>query len=92
MAKDGHEGMPLSEKIRSLGENAIAISPILRRFGVPGLAGLLLIGLDLWQQTTWLTITGMILAAPVIWCYVVVMVVYPLLLLFCKAQERHWKE
>ena len=92
MATDGHDGMPLSEKIRNLGENAIAISPILRRFGGPGLIGLLLIGLGLWQDMTWLTIAGIILAAPVIWCYVVLIVVYPLLILFCKPQQRHWKE
>ncbi len=92
MTQDEHEGMPLSEKIRNLAENAIAISPIVRRFVWPGLAGFLLIGLGWWQQTTWLTIAGMILAAPILWCYVVLAFVVPLLALFSKPQPPHWKE
>ncbi len=92
MTKDEQEGMPLSENIRNLAESAIAISPIVRRFALPGLVGFLLIGLGWWQQTTWLTIAGLILAAPILWCYVVLALVYPLLFLFEKRQPRHWEE
>ncbi len=92
MTQDEQEGIPLSEKIRNLAESAIAISPIIRRFALPGLVGFLLIGLGWWQQTTWLTIAGLILAAPILWCYVVLAFVVPLMALFHKPQPPYWKE
>ena len=84
--------MLLSEKTRYLLMNAIAVSPILKRFMLPGIIGMLLTGVGVWQKMEWLTITGLVLAAPVLWCYVVVIVVYPLLLLFSKTPKRHWEE
>lgn len=84
--------MLLSEKTRCLLMNTIAVSPILKRFMLPGIIGMLLTGVGVWQEMEWLTITGFILAAPVLWCYVVVIAVYPLILLFSKAPKRHWEE
>ncbi len=84
--------MPLSERTKDLLCRAIAVSPILQRYALPGLVGLLLVGVGVWQQITWLTIAGLLLAAPVLWCYLVIMVVCPLILLFSKNQPRHWKE
>lgn len=88
--------MPLSVRTKELLLSAIAVSPILRRFGLPGVAGLLLIGVGWWQRFTWLTIAGVILAAPVLWCYFVIMVICPLVLLyeklFATPREPYWKE
>lgn len=84
--------MPLSEKTKTLLMNTIAVSPVMKRFMLPGIIGMLLTGVGLWQKMEWLTITGLVLAAPILWCYVVVMVVTPLVLLFSKAPKRHWEE
>lgn len=88
--------MALSERTKHLLLNAIAVSPIMQRFALPGIVGALLIGLGVWQKITWLTITGLILAAPVLWCYFVIMVIYPIVLLFEKlfgqSPKRHGEE
>ena len=88
--------MPVSEKTKNLLMNAIAVSPIMKRFMLPGIIGMLLAGVGLWQDMEWLVITGLVLAAPVLWCYLLVMVVYPLMLLyeklFTKPREPYWKE
>lgn len=42
-----------------------AISPIVRRFALPGVLGFLLFAVGLWQQLDWLKLTGVILAAPI---------------------------
>jgi hypothetical protein len=58
-----------------------AISPIIGRFGLPGLVGFVLFGIGAWQQMTWLKVTGAILAAPMIWALAVLFFVYcPILL------------
>lgn len=74
--------MPLSEKTRNLLLAPFAISPIMRRFSLPGVVGFLLLAIGLWQQLTWLKVTGILLAAPVIWAYAVLMLVYVPFLLF----------
>ena len=84
--------MPLPEKTKNLLLNTIAVSPILKRFMLPGIIGMLLTGVGVWQEMEWLTITGLVLAAPVLWCYVVVIIVYPLILLFSKTPKRHWED
>lgn len=59
-----------------------AISPIIARFAWPGLIGLLLFGIGVWQQMTWLKVAGAILAAPIVWSYAVLLFVYcPILLI-----------
>jgi len=74
--------MPLSEKTKSILLTPFAISPILQRFGWPGLAGFLIFGIGLWRQLDWLMAIGAILAAPVLWAYAVLLLVYIPYLLF----------
>lgn len=88
--------MPLSENTRTLLLNIIAVSPIMKRFMLPGIVGMLLAGAGLWQEMDWLVITGLVLAAPILWCYMVVALIYPIMLLFEKLlggpPKRHWEE
>ena len=59
-----------------------AISPIIPRFGLPGVVGFMLLGIGAWQQLIWLKVTGAILAAPIVWAYAVLLFVYcPILLI-----------
>ena len=74
--------MPLSEKTKSILLGLFAISPIMQRFAWLGIAGLLIIGIGYWQQLDWLMVIGAILAAPVIWAYAVLLLVYFPYLLF----------
>ena len=88
--------MPLPERAKELLMSAIAVSPIMKRFALPGAVGLILAAVGVWQQITWLTIVGLILAIPILWCYFVIMVIYPLMFLFeklfAKPREPYWKE
>lgn len=81
----------LSEKPKDRMLTMIAVSPILQRFAFPGILGMVLVGIGIWQDIPWLSIVGLILAAPVIWCYLLILVVYPMMLLFDKPPKR-WKE
>jgi hypothetical protein len=74
--------VPLSEKTRNILLAPFAISPILQRFGWPGIAGFLIFGIGYWRQLDWLMVIGAILAAPVIWAYAVLLLVYIPYLLF----------
>jgi len=74
--------MPLSEKTRNILLAPFAISPILQRFAWPGIAGFLIFGIGLWRQLDWLMVIGGILAAPVLWAYAVLLLVYIPYLLF----------
>ncbi len=40
------------------------------------MVGVLLFAVGVWQHVSWLKVTGIILAAPIIWVYAVVMLVY----------------
>jgi len=53
-----------------------AISPIISRFAWPGVLGFALFGIGVWQQMTWLKVTGAVLAAPIVWAYAVLLFVY----------------
>ena len=53
-----------------------AISPIMQRFALPGIVGVLCVLIGIWQQIGWLKIAGIILAVPVTWAYVVLICVY----------------
>ncbi len=68
--------MPLDEKTKNLLLAPFAVSHIIDRCWLPGLAGLLLFALGAWQQAVWLQIAGFVLAAPIIWVYAVVMFVF----------------
>jgi hypothetical protein len=81
-----------SEKPKEQLWTMIAVSPILQRLAFPGIFGLALMGLGVWQDILWLSIAGLILAAPVVWCILLITVVYPVLLLFDKPPKRYWEE
>jgi hypothetical protein len=73
--------MPLSNRTKDLLLAPFAISPIIARFSLPGLIGFLLFVVGAWQQTTWLKVMGVVLAAPILWAYAVLFLVYcPILL------------
>jgi hypothetical protein len=74
--------MALSERSKSLLCAPFAISPIMRRFSLPGLVGLLLFAVGVWQKLEWLKVIGIILLAPIIWVYFVLLFVYIPFLLF----------
>jgi len=54
----------------------------MRRFSLPGLIGLLILAIGVWQKLEWLKVIGIILLAPVIWVYIVLLLVYVPYLLF----------
>lgn len=64
----------------------------MHRFGVPGIVGLTLIGFGIWKNIMWLTFASLVLAAPILWCYLLILLVFPIMLLFEKPQKRYWKE
>ena len=64
--------MPLSEKSKSILFAPFAISHIMQRCWLPGLLGMVVFAVGLWQHVGWLRVTGIILAAPIIWVYAVV--------------------
>lgn len=68
--------MPLSEKAKNRLLIPFAISPILKWCALPGLIGMVLIVLGVVQKVGWLKIVGLVLAAPVIWCYLVVVFIF----------------
>jgi hypothetical protein len=84
--------MPLSEKTKSILLAPFAISPILQRFAWPGIAGFLIFGIGLWRQLDWLMVIGAILAAPVIWAYAVLLLVYIPYLLFDSVRRSLKRE
>jgi hypothetical protein len=80
--------VPLSEKTRNVLLAPFAISHIMQRFWLPGLAGLLLFAVGAWRHVSWLKIAGIVLAAPIIWVYAVVMLVFFPYLLFDSLRRR----
>ena len=85
--------MPLSEKTKNILLAPFAISPILQRFAWPGIAGFLIFGIGLWRQMDWLMVIGAILAAPVIWAYAVLLLVYfPYLLFDSVRRSLNWNK
>lgn len=74
--------MPISDKTRDLLLAPFAISPIIARFALPALIGVVLFVAGEWLQATWLKVIGVVLAAPIFWAYAVLLFVYcPILLL-----------
>ena len=71
----------MSNRTKDLLLATFAISPIIARFSLPGLIGFLLFVVGVWQQATWLKVIGVVLAAPILWAYAVLLFVYgPILL------------
>ena len=80
--------MILSEKTKNLLLAPFAISHIMQRFWLPGLAGFLLLAVGVWQRVTWLKVAGLVLAAPVICVYAVVIFVFFPFALFDRIRRR----
>jgi hypothetical protein len=78
----------LSEKTRNILLAPFAISHIIQRFWLPGLAGMLLFAVGVWQHVGWLEVVGIVLAAPIIWVYAVVMFVFLPFTLFDGLRRR----
>jgi hypothetical protein len=68
--------MPLPNRAKELLLAPFAISPIIARFALPALIGFLIFAVGLWQQTTWLKVIGVVLAAPVLWAFAALFFVY----------------
>jgi hypothetical protein len=80
--------MPLSERTKSILGAPFAISRIMQRCWLPGLLGMLLFAVGLWQHVGWLKVTGVILAAPILWLYLVVIFAFLPLALFDQIRRR----
>ena len=80
--------MPISEKARNILLAPFAISHIMERCWLPGLVGVLLFAVGVWQHLGWLKIAGIVLALPVIWVYAVVMFVFFPYILFDSVRRR----
>jgi hypothetical protein len=68
--------MPLSEKAKNILLAPFAISHIMQRCWLPGMIGLLLLLIGNWCHIGWLEVAGIILAAPMIWVYALVIFVF----------------
>ncbi len=79
--------MNLSAKTKNILLAPFAISHIMERCWRPGVVGFLLLAVGVWQHVTWLKIAGIVLAAPVIWVYTVVIFVFFPIALF----DRVWR-
>jgi len=79
--------MPLSEKAKNLLIAPFAISPILKWCTLPGIIGMLLIALGVVQKVGWLKVVGVVLAAPVLWCYFVVTFIFVPYLIFDRVRR-----
>ena len=79
--------MPLSEKTKNRLLAPLAISPIMQKCALPGIVGLLLVGVGFWKKLGRLKIVGIVLAAPVLWAYVVVTFVFIPMVIFDKIRR-----
>jgi hypothetical protein len=70
------------EKTKNILLAPFAISRIMKRCWLPGLVGMLLFAVGVWWHVCWLKIVGIVLAAPVIWVYAVLMFVFFPFILF----------
>lgn len=50
-----------------------AISPIMKWGALPGMVGAVLMAVGVVKNLGWLKIAGAVLAAPILWCYFIVM-------------------
>jgi hypothetical protein len=64
------------EKIKNILLALFAISHIMERCWLPGLVGMLLFAVGVWKHVGWLKIVGIVLAAPIIWVYAVVIFIF----------------
>jgi len=80
--------MFLHEKTKNILLAPFAISRIMKRCWLPGLVGMLLFAVGTWHNVGWLKIAGIVLAAPVIWVYAVVMFAFFPFILFDSIRRR----
>lgn len=80
--------MRISDRTRNLLFAPFAISPIIGRFALPALIGVVLFVAGVWLQATWLKVIGVALAAPILWAYAVLLFVYCPILLFEAIRSR----
>ena len=80
--------MALADRTKRILLAPFAISPILQRFALPGLAGILFLAIGVWQDLAAAKIIGIILAAPIIWVYAVLIFGYFPYLMFDGIRRR----
>lgn len=80
--------MPLSDKTKIILLAPFAISRIMQRCWPPGLLGVVLFAVGQWQDVGWLRVTGIILAAPIIWVYAVVIFLFLPYAVFDRVRRR----
>ena len=80
--------MLLSEKTKRILLAPFAISRILQRCWLPGVLGMVLFAVGLWQHIGWLKVTGIILAVPIIWVYALVILAFLPFAVFDHVRRR----
>ena len=68
--------MPLSEQTKNRLLMPFAISPILKWGALPGIVGMVCIAIGVLKKIGWLKLVGIALAAPMFWCYFVVIFIF----------------
>ena len=82
--------MPLSAKTKNVLLAPFAISHIFQRFCLPGIIGWFLLAFGFWKKVGWLKVAGLVLAAPIIWIYFVVIFLFLPATVFTKlGRKRH---
>jgi hypothetical protein len=79
--------IPRSERIKRALITPFAISPIMKRCAVPSLIGIVVLAIGFIQKIRWLEIVGVILAAPILWVYFVIIFVFMPMLIFGKIRR-----
>lgn len=79
--------MPLSEQTKNRLLMPFAISPIMKWGAFPGIVGLVLIAVGVVKKVGWLKIAGVVLAAPMFWCYFVVIFIFLPYLVFDRIRK-----
>lgn len=81
--------MKLPAKMRNRIGSLFAISLIMQRFILPGIVGIVCFSLGLWLHISWLRVLGIVLAAPIIWVYcVIIFVFFPWAIIDSIARRR----
>ena len=78
----------ISQKVRNKLLALFAVSPIMKKWALPGMVGIILAGFGAWRRLVWLEIAGFVFAAPILWVYIVIIFVYFPLFLVDKIR-RH---
>jgi thiosulfate reductase cytochrome b subunit len=68
--------MALSEKTKNRLLMPFAVSRIMRFGALPGIIGMILLGIGIYQQIAVLKIIGFVLIIPILWVYFAIMCIY----------------